>query len=361
MVSGLHCHVARKELVILGAGTAGTLMAHKLRRALPDDAWNITVLDQDRAHIYQPGLLFVPFGATDPRRIVRPRESTLPDGVKLRVDRIERLDPVARRVHFVDGSTHAWDVLVIATGTRLDPAATAGLTGPGWYAHAARGASMFDFYSVAGATALGHALERFERGRLVINFVDVPIKCPVAPLEFAFLADAFFTKRGRRKDVEIVFATPLDGAFTKPRASALLGHLLNERGIVVEPSFALAQADGERRVLQSYDGRELNFDLLVTVPLHAGAELISRSGLGDAQGFVPTDKHTLQSKAHPHVFVIGDATDVPTSKAGSVAHFQGETLAPNILRYLRDEPLSEPSFDGHAEPLQTRLATTRRC
>jgi sulfide:quinone oxidoreductase len=336
-----------KHLIILGAGTAGTMMAHRLRHALPEDAWNISVLDKDDRHVYQPGLLFVPFGAMDPRRIVRPRRLTMPGGVSLRVGPIDRLDAETRRVHFPDGESLAWDVLVIASGTRLVPEETQGLTGPGWYQGPSATKTMFDFYGVEGAVALGHALERLDKGRLVVNFVDVPIKCPVAPLELTFLADAWLAKRGKRRDVEIVYVTPLDGAFTKPRASALLGAMMSERQIRVESNFALAGVDGERRVLTSYDGRELDFDLFVTVPLHAGAELISRSGLGDAQGFVPTDKHTLQSKAYPHIFVLGDATDVPTSKAGSVAHFQGDVLTPNILRYLRDAPL-DPAFDGHA-------------
>ena len=336
-----------KHLIIVGAGTAGTMMANKLRRALPEDVWDIIVLDKDDRHIYQPGLLFVPFGAMDPRRLVRPRQLTLPSGVQLRIGAIDRLDPDARRVYFASGESLTWDVLVIATGTRLTPEETLGLTGPGWYRHPAAAKSMFDFYGLDGAVALGHALDRFDKGRLVVNFVDVPIKCPVAPLEFTFLADAHFARRGVRKDVEIVYVSPLDGAFTKPRATALLGRMMSERHIRVEPNFAIANVDGERRVITSFDGRQLDFDLFVTVPLHAGAELISRSGLGDAQGFVPTDKHTLQSRKHPHIFALGDATDVPTSKAGSVAHFQGDVLVPNILRHLRDEPLL-PAFDGHA-------------
>ena len=330
-----------KRLVILGAGTAGTIMAHRMRRVLPAQDWDIVVVDRDDRHVYQPGLLLLPFGVYRADELVRSRRVTLPSGVALRLDPIDRLEPEARRVHFADGTTISWDVLVVATGTRTVPEETPGLVGPGWQR------SMFDFYTLEGAQALGGALERFEGGRVVVHFTDVPIKCPVAPLEMAFLIDAFLVRRGLRAKSEIVFATPLGGAFTKPRASAHLSQLLAKKGVAVAADFAVSQVDGERRVMQAYDGRELDFDLLVTVPLHAGSELIQKSGMGDAGGFVPTHKHTLQSKRHEHVFVIGDATDVPTSKAGSVAHFQSEVLAENLARYVRGAPLL-PDYDGHA-------------
>jgi sulfide:quinone oxidoreductase len=180
-----------------------------------------------------------------------------------------------------------------------------------------------------------------------LNIVDMPIKCPVAPLEFAFLADAFFTQRGLRNKVELTYVTPLEGAFTKPRASALLGDLLNTRGIQVVPDYNVAEVDGQRRVLKSFDGREVDYDLLVTVPLHGGAEVISRSQMGDAGGWLPTHMHTLQSTQFANVFALGDATDLPSSKAGAVAHFQSEVLFENLLRFIDDREL-EPGFDGHA-------------
>jgi sulfide:quinone oxidoreductase len=169
----------------------------------------------------------------------------------------------------------------------------------------------------------------------------------VAPLEFLFLADAFFQERGRRSKVELIYATPLEGAFTKPKASALLGDMLSKRNIYVETDFLVSRVDGEAGKIHSWDGRSLPFDLLVEVPVHGGAEAIRASGLGDAQGWVPTDPHSLQSTDHPEIFVLGDATNLPVSKAGSVAHFQGEVLTENILRYIRDLPLL-PDFDGHA-------------
>ena len=330
-----------KNIVILGAGTAGTTMASRLRRSLSEQDWSITVVDRDNRHIYQPGLLFIPFGDYLEPELSRPRDSLLPTGVTFRQQTIDRVVAADNRVHLEGGDILPYDILIIATGCRTVPEATEGLTGPGW------NETAFDFYTVEGATALAGALAKMDRGRLVIDIAAMPIKCPVAPLEFAFLADAYFNRRGVRDDIEIIYATPLDAAFTKPIASRMLGDLLECKGITLEPDFAASAVDGDKRVLESYDGRMLDYDLLVMVPLHFGAESIMRSELGDDMGFVPTDKHTLQSVAHENIFVLGDATNLPTSKAGAVAHFQSEVLHDNIGHYIAGRPL-DPAFDGHA-------------
>ncbi len=206
---------------------------------------------------------------------------------------------------------------------------------------------VFTFYSPEGAAALEAALATFDGGRLVVNVVDMPIKCPVAPLEFCFLADWYFHERGIRDRVELTYVTPLDGAFTKPVASKRLAGMLAEKDIELVTEFNTGEVDGEGGRLIAYDGREVGFDLAVVVPLHGGAAYVGRSpGLGDELNFVPTDEHTLQSKAAPNVFVIGDAANVPASKAGSVTHFEGEVLVENIRRFLAGEAL-DASFDGH--------------
>jgi sulfide:quinone oxidoreductase len=225
---------------------------------------------------------------------------------------------------------------------RLQPEETEGLTGPGWNER------VFTFYSPEGADALRGALKHFDGGRLVVNLVDMPIKCPVAPLEFAFLADWYLRERGIRNRTELVYSTPLDGAFTKPIASEQLAGLLAEKEIELVTEFNAGEVDGIGGKLSSYDGRELDFELLVTIPLHGGAAYIERSpGLGDALGFVPTDKRTLQTPAKPNVFALGDATDLPTSKAGSVTHFEAEVLTENVARFFADKEL-DASYDGHA-------------
>jgi sulfide:quinone oxidoreductase len=322
-------------------GPGGTLVANRLLRRCGDRA-RITVVDADDRHVYQPGLLFVPFGLADPEAIVRPRGAQLRDGIELRLAEVDRVAAAENAELLAGGETLAYDLLVIATGAALLPQETEGLTGAGW------GERIFTFYSLEGATALRDALARFERGRLVVNMVDLPVKCPVAPLELCFLADWFLRERGVRDDVELTFVTPLDAAFTKPVAARHLAGLLERKGVRVETEFATGRVDGAAGRLISWDEREIGFDLLVTIPLHGGAPYVARStGLGDELGFVATDPHTLQARVAPNVFAIGDATNVPTSKAGSVTHFEGETLVGNVERFLAGEPLAG-GFDGHA-------------
>jgi len=334
--------VTRKQIVILGGGTGGTMAANRLRRRFHADEAEIHVVDRDDRHVYQPGLLFVPFGLAHVEEVVRPRRRQLRDGVVFHEREVDSIVLDRDEVLLHDGTVLPYDVLVVASGVRLQPEETEGLTGPGWNER------MFTFYSPQGAVLLNEALERFEGGRLVVNLVDMPIKCPVAPLEFVFLADWYLRERRIRSKTELVYATPLDGAFTKPIASEHLAGLLAEKEIELVTEFNAGEVDGVGGTLGSYDGRELGFDLLVTIPLHGGAAYVGRSpGLGDALGFVPTDKQTLQTPVKPNVFALGDATDLPTSKAGSVTHFEAEVLVENIARYLADEEL-DAAYDGHA-------------
>jgi sulfide:quinone oxidoreductase len=334
--------VTRKRIVILGGGTGGTMTANRLRRRFDSDEAEIHVVDRDDKHVYQPGLLFVPFGLAQVGEIVRPRRRQLRDGVVFHENEVESVALDKDEVLLDDGTALPYDVLVVATGVRLQPEETEGMTGAGWNER------VFTFYSPEGADGLQGALERFAGGRLVVNLVDMPIKCPVAPLEFAFLADWYFRERDIRDKVELVYSTPLDGAFTKPIASERLAGLLAEKEVELVTEFNAGEVDGVGGKLSSYDGRELDFDLLVTIPLHGGAAYVERSpGLGDAIGFVPTNKSTLQTSVKPNVFALGDATDLPTSKAGSVTHFEGEVLAENIARFFSDQEL-DTGYDGHA-------------
>lgn len=329
-----------RNLVVLGAGTAGTMVANRLVRALPSQQWTVTVVDPSPVHRYQPGLLFLPFGTLRAAEVSRPTRSALRRGVRLVAAEVDRVDPAAQTVHLPDGTELAYDYLVIATGTSPRPHETPGLA-------QALGGRVHEFFTHQGALALAAHLADWKGGRLVVHVTEMPIKCPVAPLEFVFLAEAFLTERGLRDQVEIVYATPLPGAFTKPISSAYLGRMLTDRGIALEPDFVVESVDGDAGTMSSFDGRVLKFDLLVTVPVNMGADYLARSGLGDELNYVTVDRHTLQSPDHPTIFALGDATDLPSSKAGSVAHFQVDSLVPNLLAHIEGRPMTH-SFDGHA-------------
>jgi len=329
-----------KNLVILGAGTAGTMMANHLRPKLQTNKWNITIVDQYKTHYYQPGFLFLPFDIYTEKQVKKVGKKFIPKGVNYIQKKIEQIFPEENKVKLED-ETINYDVLIVATGSKIAPEETEGLLGDLWQK------DIFDFYTYEGSLALRNKLREWEGGKLVVHITEMPIKCPVAPLEFSFLADTYFTKKGMREKVDITYVTPLSGAFTKPTCTKALNYLLEEKDIKIETDFAIESVDNETKEILDYEGKAIPFDLLVTIPTNMGDEVIEKSGLGDDLNFIPTDHNTLQSKAHENIFVIGDATNVPASKAGSVAHFQGETLTDNILLYIDGYPLKK-EFDGHA-------------
>lgn len=330
-----------KRLVILGAGTAGTMMANHLHRELDPKRWEIDVVDENPNHYYQPGFLFLPFDIYKPEDIIKPVSQFIPKGVNLIHDRVDKVIPAKNLVSMVNGDQLHYDILIVATGARIAPEETEGMSGREWQR------SVFDFYTFDGALALRNKLRFWEGGKLVVHITEMPIKCPVAPLEFAFLADSYFKHKHMRDKVEITYVTPLSGAFTKPKATAALQHLLDEKNIHIESDFAIAEVNNDTKTIIDYGGKEIPFDLLVTVPTNKGDDMLERSGMGDDLNFVPTNKATLQSKEYANVFVIGDASNIPASKAGSVAHFEAEVLTENIQRYIAGDALRE-EFDGHA-------------
>ncbi|MBZ9629493.1 NAD(P)/FAD-dependent oxidoreductase [Salegentibacter sp. LM13S] len=329
-----------KNLLILGAGTAGTMMANQLRSKLKKDQWKITIVDQYKTHYYQPGFLFLPFDIYTEDQVKKVGKKFIPKGVNYVQKKIDRIFPEENKVKLED-ETINYDILIIATGSKIAPEEVEGMKGKNWHKN------VFDFYTYEGALALRNKLRDWQGGKMVVHLTEMPIKCPVAPLEFAFLADSYFKEKGMRDKVELTYVTPLSGAFTKEKSAATLGYLLEEKNINLEIDFAIESVDNENNKIIDYGGKEVEYDLLVTIPTNMGDEVIERSGMGDDLNFVPTDHHTLQSKDHENVFVIGDATNVPASKAGSVAHFQSETLTDNILLFIDGKPLKE-EFDGHA-------------
>ncbi len=331
-----------KKLLILGAGTAGTMVANKLSHVLSRDEWKITIVDQDETHYYQPGFLFIPFGIYGENDVIKPKRDYIPPGVEMIVSEIELIEPEHNRVRIAKDNRYLnYDYLIIATGTHPKPEETPGLAEAEWRK------SIHDFYTYEGAVALTKHLRTWQGGKLVVSIMELPYKCPVAPLEFIFLADWYFHEKGMRDKVELTLATPLPGAFTKPRAGALLGNILEEKNIHIVPEFYTESVDSERKVMTSYDEQEVPYDLLVVVPVNMGADVIGRSGLGDELNHVPVDKHTFVHAEYDNIFALGDAASLPTSKAGSVAHFAAEVFVENFLRYIDGQEMTE-HFDGHA-------------
>ena len=330
-----------KKLVILGGGTAGTMMVNKLAPVMDRYDLQITLIDQEETHYYQPGFLFIPFGIYTEEDVIKPKRDFFPSGVEIIMSPAEEIKAEESKIKLKDGKVIGYDYLIIATGSRIAPEEIEGMKDGGWRQN------IFDFYTPDGAVALTQFLKYWEGGKMVLNIAEMPIKCPVAPLEFVFLADWWFTEQGIRDKVEIEFVTPLPGAFTKPIASKFLGQFLEKKNIQLISEFGIGSVDSANNKIISFDEKSIDYDLLVTIPTNMGAPIIEDSGLGDDLNFIPTDPKTLRSKNYENIFILGDATDLPSSKAGSVAHFQADVLFENVLRTLDKRPLEE-KFDGHA-------------
>jgi sulfide:quinone oxidoreductase len=328
-----------KKILILGSGAGGTMVANNLRKKLSSSEWQITILDNDEIHHYQPGWLFIPFGIYTAKDCQKPKREFIPDGVEFVLDEAVAIDTDKRQVETINGN-YSYDWLIIATGCKIEPEDVDGMM-EDWHKN------IHDFYTLEGTMALYKKLRYFQSGRLVLNIAELPYKCPVAPLEFIFMADWFFDMQAVRDKVEIELVTPMAGAFSKPIASRILGEIANEKNINVTPNFDLAQVNSEEKTIESHQGQKVNYDLLVAIPPNFGAKFLEGSGLEDPLRFVETDHHTLKAKNADHIYVIGDATDVPASKAGAVAHYESETVVENLIREIEgQEPKS--TFDGHA-------------
>lgn len=330
-----------KNIVILGAGTGGSIMANRLYKKLSKKDWKITIIDRDPIHYYQPGFLFIPFGSYTENDVKKPKAKFLPKGVDFIINGIDKVVAEENKVILADGTTISYDYLLIATGTHPCPEETPGLLDKLWRK------KIFDIYSFEGSMAMHDFFKTWEGGTLVSSIAEMPFKCPVAPLEFVFLADAYFTKKGMRDKVKIIYTTPLSGAFTKPKATQMLNALLAEKNIEVVADFYIEKIDNENQSVVAYDGREIKFDMLSIVPVNMGSDFIGKSGLGNDMNYIPTNKGTLQSSEHANIFVLGDTTDIPTSKAGAVVHFSAEILIETMLDVINGKTPTA-TFDGHA-------------
>ncbi len=315
--------MAAREVVILGGGVGGTLVANLVARKLSTSKAHITLIDRTGRHVYQPGWLYVPFGGAPPERFERSERSLLSRKVNLVVGEAARIDREAKRIEMADGRVLPYDELVLATGARLAPE-----TLPGFEEGA------HHFYSAEAALRLHAALRDFQGGRIVVGVADIPYKCPPAPLEFTFLLEDSLRQRGLREKSEIVYLSPINRVFTIESVSKFVTPLLEERGVRYELFFNTESIDPVNKRISSLEGTELDYDLLILVPPHRGLPIVTQAGLGDQQGWILTDRETLRSTVDPSIYAIGDATDVPVSKSGSAAHFEAKTVADGVIAHV---------------------------
>lgn len=328
-----------KKIIILGSGCGGTTAAAKLHSQLNPREWEITIIDNDEIHHYQPGWLFIPFGVYTAEDCKKPKREFIPPGVNFVFDEIVGVNPDKRLVAGKK-SSYEYDWLIIATGCKIVPEEVEGMMDD-WHKN------THDFYTLEGAQLLYKQLKYFKSGRVVLNIAELPYKCPVAPLEFVFMADWFFAKNGVRDNIEIELVTPIAGAFTKPIASKILGEVAEQKNIKITPNFDIAQVNAEEKTIESHRGDKVPYDILVAIPPNFGAKYIEDSDMGDPMRFVDTDHHTLKAKNYDNIYVIGDATNVPASKAGAVAHYESDTVVENLVREI-DGQEPKATFDGHA-------------
>ena len=329
-----------RKIVILGSGAGGTMVAANLRKELDDVEWQITLIDKDEQHHFQSGYLFIPFGIYSKDDVLKPKRDFVPKGVDFVVDNVIKVDTEQRRLETEKGDNYDYDWLVISTGCRIVPEEVEGMMDV-WRE------DVFDFYTLEGAVALSKKLKYFDSGKVVLNIAEFPYKCPIAPMEFVFMADWFFQVNGVRDKVEIEFVTPIDNIFTKPVAAKALRAFADKKNIKVTPYFDLAKVNAKEKTIESHKGDKVGYDLLVAIPPNFGDKAITDSGIGDPMGYMQVDNHTLKAENQDRVYVLGDATNVPTSKAGSVAHYMSYTVVENLVREI-DGHEALPSFDGHA-------------
>ena len=321
------------EVVILGGGVGGTIVANLVAKKSSGSA-HVTVVDTTGIHVYQPGFLYVAVGKEQPSALQRAETSLLRDEVSLVVDRALRVDTVARTVQLESGRTLPYDQLLLATGSRTVMDEVAGAK------------DAHDFYTMDGAVRLFEALKRFEGGTIVIGVAGIPYKCPPAPVEFVFLLDDYLRARGIREKSQIKLLSPLNRAFTIEATSKLVQPILAERGIELTGFFNVETVDPVAKTVSSLEGETMDYDLLVLVPPHRGQKVIEDSALGDERGWVPVDKNTLKHTKFENIWAIGDTTNIPISKSGSVAHYEASVAADAIMASVKGEAPPKHIYDG---------------
>jgi sulfide:quinone oxidoreductase len=321
------------RIVILGGGVGGTLTANLLVRKLHSrivrNEVDVTLVDAFGAHVYQPGFMYIAMGGEREERLARAERSLLDADVNLIIDTAVRVDEPARTIVLASGAVLPYDYLVLSTGCRIMPETIEHFE-----------AEAQHFYTAAAALRLRQALDAFEGGRVVVGIASMPYKCPPAPLEVAFLIESELRERGLREKSEVHFCSPIGRAFTIESVSDMATPIFEQKGIELHTFFNVEAIDPERKMVLSLEGEELPYDLLVLVPPHRGQQFLIDSGLAPAPGgWLPTDRHTLRVGGRHNVFALGDATDLPLSKAGSTAHFEAPVVVEGVVAAIeRREP-----------------------
>ena len=321
------------DVLILGGGVGGTIVANLVSKEVGDKA-RVTLVDATGVHVYQPGFLGIAVGAEHASAIRRPETDLLRSEVKLVVDTATHIDTANQKVVLKSGRTMRYDELLLATGSRtvMDEV-------PG-------GAGAHDFYTLEGAERLFKTLKEFNGGTVVVAVAGIPYKCPPAPVEFVFLLDDYLRSRGIRDKCEIKLLSPLNRAFTIEVTSKLVQPILAERGIELTGFFNVESVDPVAKTVTSLEGETVAYDLLVLVPPHRGQKVIEESGLGDERGWVPVDKNTLKHTGFTNIWAVGDTTNIPISKSGSVAHYEASVAAAEIAAAVKGEAAPTHVYDG---------------
>ena len=319
-----------KNVLILGGGVGGTLVANlvsrKIKKQIDAGEASVTVVDETGEHVYQPGFMYIAMGNENPKSLRKPERRLLDDRVKLVIGEVRGIDEDSRKVTIADGTALDYDYLVLATGSRILPESIEHFE-----------QEAHHFYSEEAALRLRHALDAFTGGKVVVGIAGMPYKCPPAPLEVALLIEAELRERGLREQSEIHFCSPIARAFTIESVSEMVTPELEKKDIELHTFFNVETIDAERKAVLSLEGEELYYDLLVLVPPHKGAQVLMDSGLApEPGGWLPTDPKTLNVVDRQDVWAIGDATNLPLSKAGSTAHFEAPVVAERVAAMVQD-------------------------
>ena len=326
-------------VLVLGGGMGGVTAARSLRKHLPSDH-RVVLVDRDPVFTFAPSLPWVMTGERRPDRILRDRQRLRRRGIEVVIGEAGGLDTDRRTVR-VGKEDLRYDRLIIALGADLAPESMPGFE-----------AAAINVYTTDGAAEARRALHDFDGGRVAVIVSRLPYKCPAAPNETAFLAEAILRKRGVRDGSHVALYTP--EPFPMPTAGPALGNalasMLEARGIELHTQQTIERIDPDRKQLVLGDGARADFDLLLGIPPHRAGDLAGDGGLAAQTGFIPVDRNTLATSADG-VYAIGDVAQIALDqgkflpKAGVFAEAQAKVVARRIAGDLLGRG-PEPMFDG---------------